>query len=118
MHVAANCNPLRDIIIYVFYGVCINHADAPRISIYPSQSPYVIDVGTKLTLHCIAKGLPLPTIQWYRNNVSIPQQSSPFYLVSTDYPSTTVYTCEGKNKAGNMENVVKAYVTITVKGNL
>ena len=102
-------------IIY-FDGIC--HTDGPRVTIDPSQSSYVINVGTKLILHCIAEGLPLPTIQWYRNNVPIPQQSSPLYLVSTDYPSVTVYACEAKNNAGSMENIVNANITVIAKSKL
>ena len=98
--------------------VIMYYTDAPRITIDPSQSPYVINAGTKLILHCIAEGLPIPTIQWYKNDVPVSQQSSPFYLVSTDFPSTTVYTCEGKNKAGSRENIANATITITVKSNL
>ena len=93
------------------------HTDAPRITIDPPQSPYVINVGTKLILHCIAEGLPVPTVQWYKNDVPVSQQSSPFYLVSTDVPSTTVYTCEGKNNAGSKENIANAKITVTVKSN-
>ena len=89
--------------------------DPPRVTIYPSQSPYTVDVGTKLVLHCIVEGLPIPTIQWYKNDIPIPQESSQLYLVSTDAPSTTVYTCEGKNGAGNMENIVHANITVIVK---
>ena len=97
--------------------VIMCHTDAPRITIDPPQSPYLINVGTKLILHCIAEGLPIPTIQWYRNGVPVSQQSSPFYLVSTDFPSTTVYTCEGKNNGGSKENIANAKITVTVKSN-
>lgn len=82
------------------------------------HSPYIVNVGTKLVLHCIAKGLPLPTIQWYKNYVPITQESSELYLTSTDVPGITVYTCEGKNNAGNKENIAKANVTIIVKSKL
>ena len=92
------------------------HTDAPRMTIDPPQSPHVVTVGDRLLLYCIAKGFPIPTIQWYKNNTLIPQQSSPLYLASTDTPGTTVYTCEGKNNAGNMQNVARASITVTVKG--
>ena len=75
----------------------------------------MVNVGTKLVLYCTAEGFPIPTIQWYKNNASIPQQSSPFYLASTDTPGTTVYTCEGRNNAGNMENAASANIIVTVK---
>lgn len=96
----------------MFFATC---TDAPRIVIDPPQSIYMVNVGTNLILHCIAKGLPIPTIQWYKNHVLIPHQSSPFYLVSTDIPGTTVYTCTGKNNAGNTENIASTNITIEVK---
>ena len=91
------------------------HIDAPRITIDPPQSLYIVNVGEILWLYCIAKGFPIPTIQWYKNNTLIPQQSSSLYLVSTDTPGTTVYTCEGKNNAGNMQNIARANAIVLVK---
>ena len=72
-------------------------------------------VDERLFLYCIAEGLPIPKIQWYVNSTSTPQQSSPLYLASTDTPSTTVYTCEGKNNAGNMQNIARATITVIVE---
>ena len=72
-------------------------------------------VGKILVLTCVAKGLPIPTIRWYENSVLISQQSSPFYLPSTDIPGTTLYICEGRNNAGNMINIAQANITIVVK---
>ena len=95
--------------------VSVIYTDSPRIAIDPSQSIYTVNVGTKLILHCIVNGLPIPTIQWYKNHVLIPQKSSPFYLASTDTPGITVYTCTGKNNAGNMENIARANIAVAVK---
>ena len=74
----------------------------------------MVNVGERLLLYCIAEGFPIPTIRWYENNVLIPRQSSPFYLVSTNVPLTTVYTCEARNNAGNMRNIVQANITIII----
>jgi len=90
------------------------YTDAPRITIDPPNSPHIIDVGERLPLLCIAEGKPIPTLQWYENNVPLPRQSSQVYLASTDIPSTTVYTCEGKNNAGNMKNIARASITVIV----
>ena len=100
----------------MFYLLLYLYTDAPRITIDPPESPHVVTVGDRLLLYCIAKGFPIPTIQWYENNTPIPQQSSPLYLASTDTPGITVYTCEGKNKAGNMQNIARANITVVVKG--
>ena len=75
----------------------------------------MVNVKEQLILYCIAEGLPTPKIQWYKNNVSIPRQPSPVHLASTRVPGTTVYTCEGRNNAGNMENIVRASITVVVK---
>ena len=93
---------------------CIYCIDAPRVTIVPPESPYTVNVGERLLLYCIAEGFPIPTIRWYENNVLIPRQSSPFYLVSTTVPLTTVYSCEGRNNAGNMRNIVQANITIII----
>ena len=85
------------------------------VTIDPPQSPYTVIIGTRLLLYCIVKGFPIPTIQWYKNSVEIPGQTLPFYLVSTSFPHTTMYTCEGKNNAGNMKNIARANITVNVK---
>ena len=89
--------------------------DAPSVSIYPNGSNYTVSVGTKLLMYCIANGLPAPTIQWYENNVPIPEQTSPLYIVPTDTPHVTLYSCEAKNNAGNIENTAYANITVTVQ---
>ena len=88
--------------------------DAPRVTIDPAKSPYMVNVDERLLLYCIAEGLPIPTIRWYENNVLIPRQSSPFHPVSTKVPHTTVYTCEGRNNAGKMRNIARANITVIV----
>ena len=78
----------------------------------------MVNVGTKLVLHCIAEGFPVPTIQWYKNNIPIPQESSELYLASTDVPGTTTYSCKGNNNAGNLENTASANIAVMVKSNI
>jgi len=90
------------------------YTDAPRVRITPHGPKYTVSVGTTLYLYCIAKGLPAPTIQWYENNTLIPQQTSPLHLVLTNIPHLTLYTCEAKNSAGNMENTAHANITVLV----
>ena len=93
--------------------MCIT--DPPRVSLSPPGPTYTVSVGTRLFLYCIAKGMPAPTIQWYENNILIPQQSSPLYLALTDVPKVTLYTCEAKNYAGNKVNTASKSITVTVK---
>ena len=75
----------------------------------------MVNVGTKLVLHCIAEGFPVPTIEWYKNDILIPQESSKLYLASTDVPGTATYSCKGRNNAGNIRNTASANITVTVK---
>ena len=90
------------------------YADAPRVTIEPlNSSPDMVNVGTKLVLHCIAEGFPIPTIQWYKNDIPIPQESSKLYLASTDVQGTATYSCKGMNSAGNIRNTASANITVT-----
>ena len=100
-----------------YYTLCLyTYIDAPRIAIDPTQSPHTVNVGERLILYCTAEGFPIPTIQWYKNNVPILQKPPQSYLAaSTNTPGTTVYTCEGKNNAGNMKNTANANITVIVK---
>ena len=103
----------------ITYTALFYYLDAPRVIIESlNSSPYMVNVGTKLVLHCIAEGFPEPIIQWYKNNIQIPQASSKLYLTSTDVPGTTMYSCKGRNKAGNMENIASANIIITVRSNI
>ena len=111
----ANCTHSRHLVMN-FTALLLHYLDVPRVTIEPlNSSPYMVDVGTTLVLHCIAEGFPEPTIQWYKNNIPIPQESSELYLASTDVPSTDMYSCEGINNAGNIENTASANITVTVK---
>ena len=96
------------------YIHCTYTTDSPRVSLNPPGPKYTVSVGTRLFLYCIAKGLPTPTIRWYENNILIPRQSSPLYVALTDTPKVTVYTCEAKNNAGNMENTARTSISVTV----
>ena len=89
--------------------------DAPRVSIYPHGSNYTVHINTKLFLYCTANGLPTPTIQWYENNIPIPDQTSSLYTVPTNTSHVTLYSCEAKNNAGNMENTAYANITVIVQ---
>ena len=91
------------------------YTDTPRVSIYPNGPTYKVNIGTKLFLYCIAKGLPTPTIQWYENNTLIPQQTAILHKVLTDTPHVTLYSCEAKNNAGNIDNTAHANITVTVE---
>ena len=97
------------------YTLYISTTDPPRVSLNPPGPKYTVSVGTRLFLYCIAQGLPTPIIRWYENGILIPQQSSPLYLALTDTPKVTLYTCEAKNNAGNIENTASRSITVTVK---
>ena len=90
------------------------NTDPPCISISPSQSPYRITVGSTLTLYCSAKGLPLPTVQWYVNGSATNQQPPEIIIFQPISPHTTVFTCVATNNAGNMTHTVSKSITVTV----
>ena len=93
-------------------------ADVPLVTIV-NQSPYVINIGSLATLYCRANGKPIPTVQWYKDNVAINPVATLFqqvFLIPTDTPHTTVYTCVGRNYAGGKKNMESANITVTVKG--
>ena len=90
--------------------------DPPYISIDPSQSPYRVTVGFRLTLYCSGYGFPLPKVQWYINNSPTNHQPPEFYLVPTASAQTTVYTCVATNNAGNVTHTVSKDITVIVEG--
>ena len=87
-----------------------------------NQSPYVINVGSLhpiATLLCRASGKPIPTVQWHKHNVAANPVATLFqqsFLIPTDMPHTTVYTCVGRNYAGGKKHMKSANITVTVKG--
>ena len=89
--------------------------DSPRVTIDPSDSPHTVNVETTSLLNCMAEGNPIPTIKWYKNDTLIPQQLGHLFLVPTDFPHTTKYTCEGTNNAGNMWNSARASIVVIVE---
>jgi len=66
----------------------------------------------------MAEGHPIPSIKWYKNSILIPLNLAHLYLVPTDSPHTTKYTCEGKNTAGNMTNTARASIVVIVDSKL
>ena len=94
------------------------HLDAPHVSII-SKSPYLINAGSLGVLFCRASGKPTPTVQWYKNDISINHIASYFQqalLIPNNTKHTTVYTCIGKNYAGNKKHVGFANITVIVRG--
>ena len=99
--------------MYLF--ICV---DALRVTIV-NQSPYVINVDSLATLFCRASGKLIPTVQWYKDNVAINPVATLFqqaFLIPSDTPHTTVYTCVGRNYAGGKKHMGSANITVTVKG--
>ena len=92
--------------------------EPPQMIISPSQSPHRITVGTQQLLYCAAEGLPTPTVQWLSNGVPLHPLQQPYqqlYLVPTDAPHTTVYTCMGRNHIRGVDHVAQANVTVIVE---
>ena len=71
-------------------------------------------------MRCIARGLPLPTVQWFSNGmaVSSARQQEVSVTVQTSHPHTKVYICVGVNRINNVEQRRSAEIKVIVGGNL
>ena len=79
------------------------------------------NVGSLAILYCRAIGKPIPRVQWYKDDTTVNSISSSFqqsFIVPTNMPHTTVYTCKGINYIGNMKHIRSANITVIVKGNM
>jgi len=79
----------------------------------------MINVGSLAVLYCSATGKPIPIVQWYKNGTAVNPNALPFhqqFIVPTDIPHTTVYTCVGINYAGKIKHTRVANITVIVKG--
>ena len=77
--------------------------DPPFVSI-ANKSPHMTNVGSFVILYCRATGKPVPQVQWYKDNTTVNPISSSFqqvFIVPTNMPHTTVYTCKGTNYIEN-----------------
>ena len=95
----------------------------PPFVLIENESPYMTNVGSLAVLYCRATGNPIPRVQWYKDDTAVNPVSTPFqqvFIVPTDMPHTTVFTCKGTNYIENMKHTRSANVTVTVtvKGNM
>ena len=77
-------------------------------------------VGSLATLYCRATGKPIPRVQWYKDDTTVKPISSLLeqtFIVPTNMPHTTVYTCKGTNYIENVKYTRSASITVIVKGN-
>ena len=78
-------------------------------------------VGNLAILYCRAIGKPIPRVQWYKDDTPVNPISSSFqqtFIVPTNMPHTTVYTCKGTNYIENVKYTRSASISVTVKGNV
>lgn len=66
--------------------------------------------GSSYSLECIVKGNPLPTVQWYKNDINI--DNSPDYVITFNngeailkfdevfLEDKAIYTCKATNRLG------------------
>jgi len=84
----------------------------------PLQSPLRVTVGGHLPIYCTAiKGVPTPNIQWHSKGFPVYPYLSLYqqiYLVPTDSPHTTTYTCVGTIYTRSGQKFDEQNVTITV----
>ena len=112
-------------ILLFYYRSCLllTTLESPQIIISPSKPPLKVSVGDHLPLYCTAvKGFPIPSVQWYSEGAPvypIPQTYQQIYLVPTDSPHTTVYTCVGTiHSQGEIVDEVRVNVTVIVESKI
>ena len=103
--------------------VLIYTLEPPQIIVSPSQSPVRVTVGSHLLLVCTAvKGFPIPDVQWHSEDFPVyplPQPYQQIYLVPTDFPHTTIYTCVGTTYSqGAVTDKLGINVTVIVESKL
>ena len=92
------------------------YTDAPILTLLPGDSPYHVNVNQHVQISCIAKGLPLPVVQWFSNGIAVSSvgQLQASVTVQTSYPHNAMYTCVGMNKIDKMEHKRNASITVIV----
>ena len=123
MHVRTYVHHMYVYSTYVFIAacyICIYFLEPPQIILNPSSSPVRVTVGSQFPLFCIAiKGYPIPDVQWYSEDLPVyplPQPYQQLYLVPTDSPHTTTYTCVGTTYSQGVKvNELRINVTIIVE---
>ena len=115
------CMLLSYIIISITVAISLFiPVDPPFVSI-ANKSSYVINVSSLAILYCMAMGKPIPQVQWYKDDTTVNPISASFqqtFIVPTDLPHTTVYTCKGTNYIKNVKYTRSANITVIVKGNV
>ena len=88
------------------------------------QSPLRVTVGVHLPIYCIAvKGVPIPEVLWHSEGFPVhpfPSFYQQVYVVPTDSPHTTTYTCAETRyfSRGEVISELRVNVTVIVEGKL
>ena len=82
------------------------------------QSPLRVTVGGHLPIFCTAvEGFPIPDLQWHSEGIPVfpfIQGYQQIYVVPTDSPGTTTYTCVANEFSRGEEFTLN--VTVIVEG--
>ena len=72
--------------------------------------------ATMILLYCISEARPVATVQWYKNDIPFgyPGIATKSIVIPLQSLLNSMYTCEGKNKVGNMIRVVKEKFSIQI----
>ena len=91
--------------------------EPPQIIISPMKLPLTVTVGDHLPLYCTAvSGVPIPKIQWLIGGTPAyppPQVYQQIYIVPTNSPHQTTYTCVGSTFVEDVK-VAEIVVNVTV----
>ena len=96
--------------------ILVYFLDCPFVSI-ANKSPYMVKVGSLAILLCSATSKPSPLVQWCKEEITChpPHLDQSFYVVPTNVPHTTIYTCKAVNYIADVKCSRSANITVIVQ---
>ncbi len=71
----------------------------PKITTHPQNT--FVDLFDTVELSCVASGQPEPTIDWYKNGVSLNFRGNVFLIKEVTLSDRANYSCIAKNNFGD-----------------